>query len=259
MNKWGNKMDYSFKLEEKKKNEKRKKRMWLRILLFLFIGIGVLYTLITIIYHNFFYLPKRNHKKDYVYTARKDVNDYADNTYSKMPKINLKGDTFDKINKKIEENYLFIIHQGDYDYEYEFSKSRNILSLKISYSYYVQNEIYPHRYFKTYNINLNNGHIYSTKELLDKYHITEKRLNSFLKYRFETYYNDLVKYKYFTKKECDYSCYLKNRGISSNYLDNIHLYINNGSLVLYKFFYTYSDFEEEEYFQNPTYRFIIKK
>lgn len=252
-------MDYSFKLEEKEKNKKNKRKVGMKLFIVFGLAILLIILLVIFLYHRFFFLPKVNKNKDYVYTARQDVNYSQDDVYSKMPKINLEGKKFDTINQKIEENYLSVIGQKEYDYEYEFNKSKNILSLKISYAYLEEDKPNPKRYFKTYNINLNNGHIYTNKELLDKYHITEKKLNSYLEYKFKSYYNDLIKYKYFTKKECDYNCYLKNRGITNNYLEDINLYVQGGSLTLYKFFYTYSSFEEEGYFSNPTYRFIIKK
>lgn len=252
-------MDYSFKLEEKENNKKRKRKVSIKLLVILGIAIFLVICFVMFLYHHFFYISKVNKNKDYIYTARQDVNYSQDNVYSKMPKINLEGKKFDTINQKIEEKYLSVISQKEYDYEYEFNKSKNILSLKISHSYFENSNLNPKRYFKTYNINLNDGHIYTNKELLEKYHITEKKLNSYLEYKFKSYYNDLIKYKYFTKEKCNYDCYLKNRGITSNYLEDINLYVKNGSLTLYKFFYTYSSFEEEGYFSNPTYRFIIKK
>ena len=255
----GKSMDYSFKLEEKEKTKKRKRKVSIKLLGIIAMVVLFIFLLVGYGYQHFFYLSKGNKNKDYIYTARQDVNHSQDDVYSKMPKINLKGEKFTAINKKIEENYLSVISQKEYDYEYEFNKSKNILSLMISYSYLEKNKLHPKRYFKTYNINLNNGHLYTNKELLDKYHITEKKLNSYLEYKFQSYYNDLIKYKYFTKEQCDYNCYLKNRGITSNYLVDISLYVNNSSLTLYKFFYTYSSFEEEGYFSNPTYRFMIKK
>lgn len=252
-------MDYSFKLEEKDNNRKRKRQASIKLLIMLAIAIFCIFFLVVILYHQFFYISKKEKDKDYVYTVRSDVNNSQDGVYTKMPRINLEGKKFDIINKKIEENYLSVISQNEYDYDYDFNKSNNILALKISYSYFEVGKLYPKRYFKTYNINLNDGHIYTNKELLDKYHITEKKLNSFLEYKFKSYYQDLIKYKYFTEKECNYDCYLKNRGITSDYLEDIHLYVKGGSLTLYKFFYTYSSYEEEGYFSDPTYRFVIKK
>lgn len=252
-------MDYSFKLEEKENTKKRKRKVSIK--LFGMIGIFIFFFILLVMffYQNYFHLSKVNKNKDYIYTARQDVNYSQDDVYSKMPKINLEGKKFAAINKRIEENYLSVVSQKEYDYEYEFNKSKNILSLKISYSYLEADKLNPKRYFKTYNINLNDGHLYTNRELLDKYHITEKKLNSYLEYKFKSYYHELIKYKYFTKEQCNYDCYLKNRGITNNYLEDINLYVKDGSLTLYKFFYTYSSFEEEGYFSNPTYRFIIKK
>lgn len=252
-------MDYSFKLEEKEQNKKKKNRIGMKLFILIGIVIVGIFVLIFVLYHRFIFISKATKDKDYVYTVRRDKNNSQDGVYTKMPRINLKGEKFDTINKKIEENYLSVINQGEYDYDYEFNKSKNILALKISYSYLEAGKLSPKRYFKTYNINLNDGHVYTNKELLDKYHITEKKLNTFLEYKFKSYYQDLIKYKYYTEQECDYSCYLKNRGITTDYLEDIHLYVKSGSLTLYKFFYTYSSFEEEGYFSNPTYRFVIKK
>lgn len=252
-------MSDSFKLEDQYRRKKRKKVINFKYLIIVFIVIFLLYAISAMVYHTFFYIEKKDKNKEYIYTLRKDAVKFQDNVYSRVPYINLKGEKFDKINQTILANYEKIILQDDYDYDYDYSKSKNILSLKISYSYFNNNEDNPTRYFKTYNINLNDGHIYTDKELLEKYHISEGRLNKFLETKFQSYYNDLVKYKYFSKNECDYKCYLKNRGISEDYIEDISLYVDNGSLVLYKFFKTYSEFEEEGYFTDVTYRFIIKK
>lgn len=252
-------MSDSFKLEDQYKEKKKRNNLNIKYLIFIIVIILLVYLISMFIYHTLFYIEKKDKNKEYIYTLRKDVSKFQDDVYSRVPYINLKGDEFDKINQNILSIYEKVILQNDYDYDYEYSKSKNILSLKISYSYFEDNEINPRRYFKTYNINLNNGHIYTTKELLDKYHISEGRLNEFLKTKFQSYYDDLVKYKYFSKNECDYKCYLKNRGISEDYIEDISLYVDSGSLTLYKFFYTYSKYEEEGYFSDVTYRFVIKK
>lgn len=252
-------MGDSFKLEDQYRRRKNKNYLSFKFLFIVIIVVFLLYIISAAVYHTFFYIEKKDKSKEYVYTLRKDAVDFQDNVYSRVPCINLQGEEFDKINKNILTNYEKIILQNDYDYDYEYSKSKNILSLKISYSYFNDNEENPTRYFKTYNINLNDGHVYTDQELLKKYHISEERLNEFIKTKFQGYYNDLVKYKYFSKNECDYKCYLKNRGISEDYLEDSSLYVDDGSLVLYKYFKTYSKFEEEGYFTNVTYRFIVKK
>lgn len=252
-------MNDSFKLEDQNKNSTKRNSVKIKFLIAVILLVAACIFVALLLYRNFNYISKADSKKDYVYTVRKDASNVEDDTYTKCPRINLEGDKFSKINNAILENYLQVISQEDYDYNYEFNKSGATLSLKISYTFYTDNEYQPETFFKTYNINLHNGHIYTKKELLNKYRVSEKSLNAFLEYRFKSYYDSLVKYGYYKKSECDYNCYLKNRGITNNYLDDIHLYVNNGSLTLYKFFYTSSKYEEEEYFSKVTYRFVIKK
>ena len=52
---------------------------------------------------------------------------------------------------------------------------------------------------------------------------------------------------------------MKNRKISDNYLNGVNFYIENKSLIAYKFFYTVSPYNEQYYFNSDDYKFIIKK
>lgn len=253
-------MSDSFKLEDnynkKKSNNKNK-----IVLIFVFCVI-----ILCVLYFIFFYYQKNNFgvekidtSKNYIYTVKKVENAFQEDSYDLVPKINLKGEKYSSINEQIMDNYLTVSNNSDYDYSYEYSKSDNILSLKITYAYFKDNSIYPIRYFKTFNIDLKNGKILSDEEILKMYGISKEKLNVFLEAKFRSYYKDLIKYKYYTEDECDYDCFLKLRGISSDYLDGISFYIEKGSLNLFKYYYTFSEYEEEQYFTDTTYKFIVKK
>ena len=65
---------------------------------------------------------------------------------------------------------------------------------------------------------------------------------------FVEFYNELSS-KGVYHDECDYSCFLYQRGITKdNYLTDSYYYIKNGDLYLLKAFKIYSPFREEEYF-----------
>ena len=57
---------------------------------------------------------------------------------------------------------------------------------------------------------------------------------SIIEYNLKDYYNNLVKNKKINKSECNYNCFLNNRGINKNYIDNIVYYIRDGKLIVFK-------------------------
>ena len=94
--------------------------------------------------------------------------------------------------------------------------------------------------------------------MLNKYNVKENQINIYLEAKFKEIYTDIIKNGYYTSKECDYNCFLNNRRISNNYLDGIAYYIENGSLIGYKYFNFESEYGEEDYFTENDYRFVIK-
>ena len=132
--------------------------------------------------------------------------------------------------------------------------------MKIEYAYFEDNNLYEAtRSFQTIHIDLKNGNILSDDDILKMYNINKEYINSYLETKFNTYYNDLVEGKFYTKEECNYECFLNNRGITTNYSDNVSYYIQDGVLTLFKFYYSASDYLEQQYFNDENYQFIIKE
>ena len=96
------------------------------------------------------------------------------------------------------------------------------------------------------------------KELLKEFDIEEDELRYFITYKFLNYYNDLVKENYFTKKECDFKCFIDSKNIVDFMSDNYY-YVRKGQLELYKSFNIYTQYHEENYFTEKSFHFVIKK
>ena len=254
-------MKDSFKLED---TYGKKKKANNNFLIYFLIGIIIISFIGYIIFNNVIssinYISKKDENKEYVYMVEHQSNMHEEGIVDKIPVINLDLETIDELNNSIMNNYLEVSKKGEYDYSYEYSKSENILALKITYAYFQSNtSMYPMRYFETFNIDLKTGKILTDDEILKKYNLSKERVNIFIGSKFKGFYNDLVDAKYYTEQECNYKCFLKNRGISDNYLNGVSYYIEDGSLTAFKYFYTYSDYNEEEYFKNENYQFIVKE
>lgn len=256
-------MKNSFKLEDNynKKHQKKKRNNSLSILIICGLVALVCFGSYFILTGNkIIYVNKKNDDKEYVYTIKSFENPYQENVYDEIPTINLVGEEFDNINESIVKKYEQVSNKVDYDYSYEFNQSDNILALKITYAYYPNDTaIYPIRYFDTYNISLKSGKVLNDKQILKMYKLESFQVNDFLESKFKGFYSNLVNRNFYTEKECNYKCFLDNRGISDNYLNGTSYYIENGSLTVFKYYYIYSDYMEEEYFKNTNYQFIVKK
>lgn len=253
----------SFKLEDnynKNKNKKRNNEIFLIIIFISVVALVFFACVVVVNLSGLNYVKKENKNKNYIYTIKREKNPYQEDTYDKIPKININSEKIKNINQKILLNYEQVSAKTEYNYDYKYSKSRGILSLLITYAYYLtDNDDEPTRYFETINIDLKTGNVLNDSDVLKKFNLTKNQVNDYLSVKFYNIYTDLINHKYFTKKECDYKCFLKNRQISDNYLNGVNFYVENGSLVAYKFFYTYSSYEEQDYFKADDYKFIIKK
>lgn len=258
-------MGHSFKL---KNNINKKDNMdYSLVAMIAFIFIAIICCAVSFLLMNNksnLYVSKTDNNKDYIYTIKKEENKNQEDEYNEVPTINLNG--YESVNNQILENYKKIITKPEYNYKYEYSQSKNILSLAISYSYYLLNsqnelDVFPITYFDTYNIDLKTGKIITDEELLKKYSVSKSKLKTYMQAKFTNYYNELIKQKYFTKAECNYNCFLANRGITEDYLKNTSFYVEKGSLILLKFYYKGSyinDYREEEFFNEDDYKFLIK-
>lgn len=262
-------MGHSFKLEQNQSNNKNKTDYSLFFMIFFVLVAIVCIIIYFVIQKNSnISVKKADNSKEYVYTVKKVKNantESDDIVYDKIPAINLEGDIYDEINKKIMDNYNYILKRGPHDYKYEFNVSKKILSLVISSSYYDEDTTGKTDYqlnsthFYTYNISLETGNLLTGSDLLKMYGIEEKQVETYLEAKFKGYYKDLINLDYFKENECDYKCYLKNRGITSSYSDGGKYYVDDGKLMLYKFYYKDSEYDEAQYFYDIPYKFLIKK
>lgn len=263
-------MGHSFKLEENQANSNKSKTdySFLFMIFFIFIAIVCMIVYFAIQKNSSVSVKKQYNSKEYVYTVKKVKNENTESdeiVYEKIPAINLEGDIYDELNKRIIDNYNYILKRGPHDYKYKFSVSKNILSLVISSSYYDEDNTDKTDYqlssthFYTYNISLETGDLLTNSDLLKKFGITKKQVETYMEAKFTGYYNDLIKLGYFKESECDYKCYLKNRGISTSYSDGGKYYVDNGKLMLYKFYYKDSKYDEAQYFYDIPYKFLLKK
>ncbi len=258
-------MGHSFKLSKNLDANKNKRMDYSLILMIVFIIVAIASMIICFVMLNkkeeVAYIDKKNAKKDYVYTVKKEVNITSDGEKNSIPAINISNSKIDTINSKILTNYSNVSNSGEYTYNYDYSinDQKNILSLAVKYSYMPEGITKMITYCDTYNVDLVTGDVITDDELLEKYDITKSKLKQFVQAKFEDYYRQLVKKKYYTEKECDYNCFLKNRGLNTNYLNGTSLYVKDNSLILFKYFFTVSKYHEEEFFKDNNYELVVKK
>ena len=194
--------------------------------------------------------------KDYDIVYDLDNNMIQEN--DKVPIINIENENISQINNDIENYYQDYLTKFTAGFRYEFSVSDYILSIVIhSKQRYVDAEYYDIHY-KTYNINLKTLELMTDEDLFKEFDIEEDELRYFITYKFVNYYNDLIKEKYFTKKECDFNCFIESKNIVDFMSDNYY-YVRKGQLELYKSFNIYTQYHEENYFTEKSFHFVIKK
>ena len=221
----------------------------------------ILVIVIIVCFSSFFLFPKefnyhdllKNKDKKIVYSS--NSNDILEN--DKVPVINIDSPVINDINADIMDyyqNYLTKFTQG---FLYKYCVSDHLLSiLIISQQRYVDAE-HSDIYYRSYNIDLKNMTLLSDQDVFDIYKINEDTLRYFITYKFVDFYNDLIKQGYFTKEECDFSCFMESKNIV-NVMDDNAYYIEDGKLILYKPFNIYTDYGEEKYFSLDSFRFIVK-
>ena len=263
-------MRHSFKLEDNVDKNKKAKTDYSLVFMIFFILVAVICIVVYFVINHSStnskkYIEKVDEDKAYVYTSKKieNTNNESDEvSYDKIPSINLEGQKYTQINNEIVNQYNKVVEQGIHNYEYDFNVSNHILSLIIKSTYYVnqnQENMQIKTFFNTYNIDLKNDKVLSNEEILDLFNISEEQVNTYLKSKFVSYYNELIQYEYFKKSECNYQCFLNNRGITTDYTKDVHYYVEDGKLTLFKFYHIDSEYDEAQYFQDTTYQFLIKK
>ena len=180
-----------------------------------------------------------------------------DNTGSdKVPYINLTGDSIKIINQEIASLYDYYLIFSPDGFDYKYSVSDSILSIIIT-AHIVQPESEHYDIlYKSYNIELKNLKLLTDDEILKKFKITNKEMEYYLYNKFLNMYYDLIDKKYFTEEQYDFRSFLENKNID-NLLENNSYYINNNHLELYKYFNIFSEYEEESYFDEKSFHFIV--
>lgn len=260
-------MSDSFKIEDnyrkKKISNKTGNRKKTRLIPIISCGIILIFLITAIVIYikysiNKVNVVKKDSNESYVYTALTEINPGEDeDDYDEIPAFNLVGSEYDKINAAIVENYKSVSSKEDYDYVYKTNVSGNTLSLLISYAYFDGNDV--NRYFESIVVDLNKNKILTKTDILKRFKVNEKQINTYLESKFRSIYTDIIKHGYYTSRECDYTCFLNNRRITNNYIDGVVYTIEDNSLIAYKYFDFKSDYAEQDYFLESDYRFIIKK
>lgn len=253
---------------------KKKKTDYSLILMFLFIFISIGCTIISIVMiynrHKVVYIEKKNDQKEYIYTYKNIKSSDHKETYS-IPIVNLKGSSIEKINQEIQNLFDKISKNTNYTYEYEFSQSDEILSLAIIYSYSnlesletsteVKEDLSRKYYFKTYNIDLIEGKLITDYNLYNRFNINEDDIKTVLESQFHEIYQKIVQDSppLYTKDVCDYNCFLEKRGITTDYILDTSLYVEDHQLKVFKFYQKDSEYNDSKYFKDLTYKFVVKE
>lgn len=197
---------------------------------------------------------KENEDKELVYTinSKKNKDFFID-----VPYINIKGDYIKSVNEDINSYVEEFINEEMVRLTYEYEINGKVLSLVIKVANYNTDDV-PEIYFKTYNVNLDTLVLLSDDYLLRIYNTNYESVKEIIEKRFQYFYKDLIEQEYFDEEECEYECFLENRGVE-DYMDDVSYYIEGGKLVAYKPFVFYSIIGEENYFKEEDLKFIIAK
>ena len=228
----------------KKKNKNKKLIFMIVILLVLIIFLIYYYATKDDIFKKY----KKDKSNNIVYTIYSDKN-------INVPNINLKGVGVEEINKNIVDKANEFL-KGKNTITYTFEINGKILSLAIQYVDYYEDKYYPTISYDVYNVNFYDSKVLSNKDMLDLYEISESDVKPIIESKFYEYFKELKEKNYY-HNECDYGCFLFQRGIENDkYMNNIYYYIKNGNLYAIRPFKIYSSFKEENYFS--TKHFLIQ-
>ena len=197
-------------------------------------------------------IEKENNNEEIVYT----VNTYENGIFHKYtPYINIKGSIITSINEDINSFVEDFADQDMVIISYEYNVNGKVLSLALKAVDYNTLDV-PKAYFRTYNVNLETKELVSDAELLNSYNVTVTDVNKAIERQFANWYKDEIKESYLDADECDYECFLEYREVD-DYMDNISYYVDNGKLIVFKPFSFYSVFNEEDYFKEEDFKFVI--
>ena len=180
-----------------------------------------------------------------------DRNEYI----KEVPYINIKGEQITEVNNQIEAFSTKYTNLSRAIITYDYSITGQILSVIIKAINYETNYA-SEAEFISYNINLKTQQVYTNQEILDLYNINAGYVSDRIKNQLQQYHKDIIKEKYYSLQQCNFTCFLKWRNIE-DYSKGIACYISAGKLYVYKPFVFASIFGEEEYFKDKHFVFLI--
>lgn len=180
-----------------------------------------------------------------------DRNEYI----KEVPYINIKGEQITEVNNQIETFSTKYTNLSRAIITYDYSITGQILSVIVKAINYETNYA-SEAEFISYNINLKTQQVYTNQEILDLYNINAGYVSDRIKNQLQQYHKDIIKEKYYSLQQCNFTCFLKWRNIE-DYSKGIAYYISAGKLYVYKPFVFASIFGEEEYFKDKHFVFLI--
>jgi len=163
---------------------------------------------------------------------------------SEKPKISLKSDDVNTMNKEIQQ----LINVNTYsEILYSVTENDDYLSLVIQITDGIGITTYPK--FISYNFDKKTKKLLSNDEILIKFNYDSNYVIEQIKNKLNQYYEEEIKQGYVDGNECDFDCYL---GFVRNITDLEESYvlaINKDKLITYVSFDTNSLLEDQVYFE----------
>ena len=238
-------------MKKKKKNNQKEQKQVLIIVVAISIVAMLAYSFHENNVKNYNYI-KESWFENIIYTSYyDDRNEYI----KEVPHINIKTEQIAEINNQIEafSNKYTTLNRAIITYDY--SITGQVLSVIIKAISYETNYA-SEAEFISYNINLKTKEVYTQQDILDMYNINAGYVTDRIKNQLQQYHQDIIKEKYYSLQQCNFTCFLKWRNIE-DYSKGIAYYISAGKLYVYKPFVFASIFGEEEYFKDEHFLFLI--
>lgn len=191
--------------------------------------------------------------QEFIYTYQS-----YDDSKSNIPFINIDTEFVHNLNEQIQklgEKYANS-NTSNNSITYEYNINNNIISLVLIYKNLDKNNKLKFD-FTTYVFDLNKGgKALTDDEIIGKFNTTNDKINEEISVQMVKKYDEEIN-KNILPSNCNYKdCYLKLRGVEK-YTDNAHYYIENGWLVVYTTYNTFTDYHEENYFTRDDFKFYI--
>lgn len=202
--------------------------------------------------------PSSSTNNDNKYVKEVETSKSSTGTYkASLPEILLDSESAKTINSLLKETYDMAKSEDD-DFNYSYTVNKNYLSLVATYTFKDDETSEEFTNIETYNFSLKTKEQVDNSTLLDAFNTDFDKIIASFKKILTTYYNEEVESMYFTKKECDFTCFLKNHELE-NYEDPsfIKLYVEGNKLKFYRYFKTNTIYGEEQFFRNKGFLFTI--